>query len=741
MWRKIKNHIWRWRSVLIVTPSTTAMVIGLRFAGLLQSLELGALDQFFLWQVPEPVDERIVIVEINEKDVQKYNWPISDAKLAELLSAIKQQQPRVIGLDIYRDLPIEPGQKELVKLFESTPNLIAIQKIAGNSKDYNVNPPSKLNKLGQVAANNFILDADGRIRRNLLSLEDNNGETIYALAVRLALDYLKAENIYLEVVNPDSGEIKLGKATFLPFKENDGGYMRPTMGGYLTLANFRNFKKGFLTVSIADILEGRRSKNLFRDRVVLIGVTAESIPDYFYTSRSGGFLSQYAKKFSGVSIHADVTSQIISAAIDDRQQIRVWSESKEWLWILALSFLGAACTWIPRYQQQPQKLPFTSISISMLAFAIVSGSYISLLQGLWIPVVPGLMALFGSTGIVTIHIARSTSNLRKTFGRYLTDEVVANLLETPEGLKLGGEKRIVTLLISDLRGFSAFSEKISPETVVEVMNLYLEAMTDVVNKYKGTINDFMGDGIFIIFGAPVEREDDPTRAIACALAMQLEMENFNQKLAKMNLSPLGMGIGMHTGEVFAGNIGSQQRAKYTVMGSNVNLASRIESYTVGGQILASENTIKVVTDTLRIDGEMQVQAKGIKEPINIYDIGGISGKYNFSLAAKAENMRTLIEEIPVSFKIVEGKHLLAEVFYGSIVKLSTTDAEFHSKQPIQIFSNIQINFLDEDASLKDITEVYAKVIKILDEHQTKFYAHFTSVPKNFELFVNRQESI
>src|SRR6476469_5808100 len=161
----------------------------------------------------------------------------------------------------------------------------------------------------------------------------------------------------------------------------------------------------------------------------------------------------------------------------------------------------------------------------------------------------------------------------------LTDEVVANLLETPQGLELGGEKRKVTIIMSDLRGFSALSERVSSETAVDVINFYLEVMTETINQYQGRINDIMGDGLLVMFGAPIAREDDARRAIACSITMQLAMDRVNQHNQQMNLASLEMGIGINTGEVLVGNIGSKKRAKYTVMGSPVNLASRIESYT------------------------------------------------------------------------------------------------------------------------------------------------------------------
>jgi adenylate cyclase len=729
MWANLGKRIWQWRGVLVTAPSIATLLIGLRCIGLLQPLELVTLDQFFQLRPQEAVDSRIAIVEVNENDVRKVKWPISDAKFAELLSLIKQQKPRVIGLDIYRDLPVEPGHKELVKVFQTTPNLIGIEKAVGNGSGSTVNPPPALKELGQVAANDFILDADGSLRRNLLSIQDNNGETILGLGAMLAVSYLEAQGITPSFVGADQKVIQLGKAVFQPFEANDGGYVDADVGGYQILGNFRNLRQGFRKISMTDVLEGRIPANFLRDRIVLIGVTAESYQDLFLTSYSSNLSRKNALKSSGVTLHADVASQFLSAALDGRSQIKVWSEPLEWLWIFTWSFVGAALIWAQRFSKVAWKIvPFTTASLALLGIILVGGSYLAFLSGWWIPVVPGFIALMWSAITITTYIARSSTMMRQTFGRYLTDEVVNSLLETPQGLKLGGEKRNVTLLMSDLRGFSAISERVSPEKAVEIINLYLGIMTDVINNYNGTINEFIGDGIFVMFGAPIQREDDPQRAIACAIAMQLAMNDINNKLAEMNLLPLEMGIGVHTGEVLAGNIGSQQRAKYTVMGSNVNLASRIESYSVGGQVLVSKITYNLVSSSVRINRQMEVNLKGIQESIKIYEIGGIGGEFNIYLPEEKQDLTPLERQIPVQFKMVEGKHLTVESFQGSLIKLSNTTAEMRSPHPLRLLSNLQISILAGNKRVGGLGDIYAKVVEILDENETLAIVHFTALP-------------
>ncbi|HEY9653068.1 MAG TPA: CHASE2 domain-containing protein, partial [Coleofasciculaceae cyanobacterium] len=467
MWAKLRHQLWQWRGVLIAAPSVAGLVIGLRWAGWLQGLELIALDQLFQVRPNEPMDSRVVIVEINEADIQKVGqWPISDEKLAQLLTILKQQKPRAIGLDLYRDLPVEPGHQELVNVFKSTPNLIGIQKVVENNPGF-VSPPSILKELGQVGANDLLTDSDGKVRRSLFSLKDKSGETIPSLGTLLALIYLETEGITLQEIDASKQKYRLGKAIFTPFDRNDGGYVRADVGGYQIVSNFRNLRQGFPPISMTDVLEGRIPTDLMRDRIVLIGLTGESVRDDFYTPYNHGLVGQLARSFAGVELHADLASQIVSAALEGRPLIKVWSEPVEWLWIFSWSVVGATLSWVQRYHNGvTQRFLLKAGSIVLVGGSLIGGSYLAFVQGLWIPLVPGVLGLAGSAIAITFYVAHTATRMRQTFGRYLTDEVVTSLLETPDGLQVGSEKRKVTILMSDLRGFSALSERIPAETAV-----------------------------------------------------------------------------------------------------------------------------------------------------------------------------------------------------------------------------------------------------------------------------------
>jgi class 3 adenylate cyclase len=324
--------------------------------------------------------------------------------------------------------------------------------------------------------------------------------------------------------------------------------------------------------------------------------------------------------------------------------------------------------------------------------------------------------------------------IRKTFGRYLSEEVVSSLLETPHGLSLGGEKRVVSILMSDLRGFSSLCEQLTPEQVVRMLNNYLGTMADIISKYQGTIDEFIGDAILALFGAPVQREDDALRATACAVAMQRAMEEVNEWNRREGLPDIEMGIAVNTGEVVVGNLGSQKRTKYGVIGSHVNLAARIESYTVGGQVLISAGTRNFAGERLVVGEQMLVDAKGFKSPITVYDLRGVEGEHAIYLPQKQDTLRALVPEIPLRFRVLEGKHVAKEQLEGQMVRLSQSGAEVRVAAALQPLSNIWIHLTGLNG-VQIPGDLYAKVMEPSKQAADSYLICFTSVPPEVKSFL------
>ncbi len=736
----LKKTLWQWRGVAIA-PAVAGVIVGLRALGLLQPLELAALDQFFRWRPLGAVDDRMVVVGINETDIQTIKqWPLSDRLLAKALTKIKQQHPVVIGLDLYRDFPVEPGHQDLVQVFKTTPNLIGIRKVVGDRLGVAINPPPILAQLHQVATNDLVIDYDGKIRRNLLTVADPSApsELVPTLGAMTALIYLNTKGISLEVLDADNSEMRLGLMTLTALQTNDGGYVGADVGGYQTIANFRGLHAGFHTVSLMDVLNERIPKDLFRDRIVMIGVVAESAADFFSTALTNG-QDPNNPRTAGVFIHTDVASQLLAMALDDYPLIRVWPKWMEGVWILAWALVGSGVCWLNRYRNTTDaswahplaKLPLTFGGLVVVSLGLVGGSYSALLSGWWLPMVPSVLGLTGAAIATTAYTARSLANMRNLFSRYLTDAVVTNLLERPGGFDLGGERVQVTILMSDLRGFSAISEQLSTEKAVILIDAYLATITEVINQYQGTINEFIGDGVMVMFGAPIQAEDDAQRAVACAIAMQLAMVEVNQRHHQLGLPPLEMGIGINTGEVFAGNIGSSKRAKYTIIGSPVNLASRIESYTVGGQVLISQATYDQVAADLRIDDQLVVHLKGMRQPTRIYQVGAIGHPFHLALPVPVVAMVLLKRPITVEYWVIVDKQLDGVGFPGQLVQVSASGAVLRSPYTLERLSNIRIALLTGGEKTIGLGDLYAKVMArspTEDPDSWSYSLRFTAIP-------------
>lgn len=638
MWKKLRQLTWEWRGVLLTVPSVTALAIALRGFGFFQLSELTALDRFFRWRPVEPIDPRIVIVQIDDSDIKKAGrWPISDGVLAELITKIKKQQPRAIGLDIYRDLTVEPGHQELVKVFESTSNLIGIEKVVGNAYGGSVPSSPTLKKLGRVAAADLLLDEDGKVRRALLSVKPNQGKTIYGLATRLALIYLESEGIQLQTINAKTGNIRLGKAIFTPLRKNDGGYAGVDVGGYQILFNYRSYscdrilKKCpiFQTVSMTDVLEDRIFSGLMQNKIILIGSTAESLKDRFFIPYSNSYLTAPF----GVEIHAHLISQILSAAIDGRPLIKVWDEPLEGMWIFLWSFVGGILGW-----------NFLRIRSKVVSILVTSGiltlvCYLAFLAGWWIPIVPPLLTLVGSGFGIIAYIAyvehEDREIVMKLFEQNVTPKIARAVWSSRHQLlkegRLIGQKMTATMLFTDLKGFTTITEQTDPETLMFWLNDYMNAMSETVLEHDGVVDKFIGDAIMAVFGVPFpsttpeEIAKDAISAVSCALEMAAKVRSLNEQWQAQKRPTVAMRVGIATGIVVAGSLGSRQRLNYTTIGDSVNVAARLESFDKSLEdsicrILIDEGTYQYIQGHFPTKFIGSVQLKGREQPVKVYQI-------------------------------------------------------------------------------------------------------------------------
>ncbi len=308
--------------------------------------------------------------------------------------------------------------------------------------------------------------------------------------------------------------------------------------------------------------------------------------------------------------------------------------------------------------------------------------------------------------------------IRDTFGRYLSKKVVDEILESPNGQEIGGQRKTVTIMMSDLRGFTSLSETIDPEDMVRLLNRYLERMSKVIMEYDGMIDEFIGDAILTVFGVPEKHDDDPLRAVACALAMQNALMELNNELIHEGYPALEMGIGINTGSVIVGNIGSEIRTKYGIVGTTVNIASRIESNTIGGQVLIGESTYRLVKEWVTSYSTQTVMMKGLKKPLVIYPVTAIGPPYDVKLAYQPAGKNGIEISLPFHCWKVEDKKIASESILGETIILNDNEITASIETHLEPLTDIKLIFdFCMDAHCFD--DIYAKVLSPEEQKDKK----------------------
>lgn len=401
----IKDEISIWRVAAIPGIALILIVIIARLSGSLQVLEWMLLDTFLSLRPSEPIDEEVVIVGINEEDIEKIGkYPIPDREIAKLIKNIQSYEPTVIGLDIFKNISIEPGGEELRQIFKESQNIIGIEKVLKPGK---IAPPPDLSqeKVGFV---DIIPDTDGKYRRYLLWTPnpENQQEDKFSLSLRLATTYLSTKNITIGNGNYDPNAIRFGTTELPRFYPNTGGYVETDDGGTQILMNFRNGKEKFRILSLHDIKNSQINKSLLKGKIVLIGITATSVRDFFNTSAISGL--ELNGNIHGVEYHAHATSQIINAAINERKLLKSWSNNWEYLWIIIWGF---APILIGRLTQS---VGLNLLAVGATSICLVGVGYTLLVYwGWWIPVAPGLIILLiNSVGLSAFTFYRHDQALK-----------------------------------------------------------------------------------------------------------------------------------------------------------------------------------------------------------------------------------------------------------------------------------------------------------------------------------------
>ncbi|MBD2005268.1 MULTISPECIES: CHASE2 domain-containing protein [Cyanophyceae] len=391
--------------VVLTSIVITGLVVGARALGMLQGQELGAFDQLIRLRPDEGPDKRVLLVEITEGDIQaEKGWPLSDETIARVLQKLDEYEPRAIGIDIIRDVPVKEGNADLLKVLKGSDRIITICQLS-DGKQAGFPPPPSIPP-EQVGFADFVKEPDGWVRRSLLvasppapkvplenaHLCSDPEEQLTSLDMSLALIYLQAEGIEAEPT-PD-GNLKIASTVFKSPDKNAGGYRNADMEGLQMLINYRSANEPANKVTLTDVLKGKVDPALVKDKVVLVGYTATSVNDDFNTPYSAS--QEGTQKMPGVTIHAQVVSQILSAVLDKRPLFWYWNEWGELFWIWGWSLAGGILAWRIRR-------PWLLGIAGGVAIVVLYGTcYVLFLQAGWIPLIPPALALVATAGGVLI---------------------------------------------------------------------------------------------------------------------------------------------------------------------------------------------------------------------------------------------------------------------------------------------------------------------------------------------------
>lgn len=452
----------------------------------------------------------------------------------------------------------------------------------------------------------------------------------------LASIYLAEEGIFLQPAPDNPNHMRLNKTTIIPLEKNDGGYHNTDAGGYQFLLDYKNTGAAFQAYRFSDLIANRVPPEDLRQRIVLIGVRAESVKDAFVTPLSSR--GSDSLLMSGIDLHGQTISQLIRFALNNASPMRIPQESAKNVWLLLWSLSGAVCG---LGSQSIRK--FILLLCSGIAILLLS-SYAAFSLHWWIPLVPPLAAYALAGSGVTVYLTRQERKdrtaLMQIFSQHVSREVAGMLWEQRERFLDNGRPRsedmTVTILFSDIRGFTGVSEKMSPAKLIDWLNEYMEAMAGIIMKYGGVIDSYAGDGIKADFGVPIPRrtlegiQSDAVNAVLCSLEMQQAVETLNAQLGASSLPEIGIRVGIFTGDAVGGLLGSSKRLKYTTIGDTVNIASRLESYDKGYsseslcRILIGESTLNHLGDRFQTVEVGAFMLKGKEQTTKIYQVLGKS---------------------------------------------------------------------------------------------------------------------
>ncbi|MBI3814632.1 MAG: adenylate/guanylate cyclase domain-containing protein [Nitrospinae bacterium] len=681
-------------------------------------MELKAYDLHFLSRgIIEPTNE-VIIVAIDEKSLDRFGrWPWPRTRIAELVDKLKEYEAKVVAFDIVFAEPdessginvirglkdrlkgkgreiistIETVEKEsdndlkLTSSLKNNPSVILgyffftspeeikhIKKGQGSgvkgqgyirSSRYtsvrNIEKgapvPELLNAVG--IQENIPAIADAAVDSGYFNIAPDADGTVRWLP--LAVKY--KDNFYphlsLSAVRKyfDSPPLILNAAGYGVDSINIGNLNIPTDERGRLLINYRGHQRTFPHYSFSDVVEGVVPAGLFKDRIVLVGATATGIYDMKVTP--------FGASFPGIEIHANVIDNILSQDFILRP---------DWVAVFDISILLLNGILLSIVIPKIKPVYTAIITIALICFYIILNNYIFNNWHLWLTEVYPVFSIILVSGGVTIFQfmteEKKKREIRKAFSHYVSPSLVNEIVKDPKKLILGGEEKRLTVLFSDIRGFTTVSETLKPDALVKLINDYLTPMTDIVLKNGGTIDKYMGDAIMAFWGAPIWQEDHQTRACRTALEMLKKLAELQVIWEKAGIPKFEIGVGISTGRVTVGNMGSDIRFDYTIMGDTVNLGSRLEGLNkeYGTFIIVPKYTYEDVKGDFIFRQLDWVKVKGKDRPIKIYELMGEN--------SNGSGLRGIAEKFESGLNsYMEREWDKAEVYFQDVIKIKPND--------------------------------------------------------------------
>jgi adenylate cyclase len=619
----------------LIILAVLAVVMLAHRQGHLQFLEFRAYD-FFLRRTPLlPSGDPIVVIELRETDIQNpdLDYPLTDQKLAEVLEKLETQQPRVIGVDFWRDLPVPRNATqlpELEKVFLTYSNIVGIYTLGG------IAPPKALSQFPERLGfnDNFKVDdsvekTTPKVRRSWLFVRGETGERLDSFPFRVACLYLKDEGIATDAIPSEPAPFKFGHGLIQPLTPDDGPYVNANTTDTQILLDYRH-PADFVRYSVSEVLAGKIPDGALHEKIVLIGINASSVFDERVTPLK--------PRHPGVDVQSLTILQLLRWALNGEKGLSYPGEWQENLWMLVWCLLGGLVGFKVR---SPWRF-VTAILLSMLLLAWTAEKSFAL--GCWIPLATPALAFLPAAGLVTSYVSfqehRNRNHLMQLFSNQVSPDIAQALWDQREAFLSGtrpkSQQLTATVLFTDLKGFSTTSEGMGPAELMDWLNEYMEVMARAVMDHQGVVEKYIGDAVMAVFGVPVPRTtpgqmaQDARNAVRCALAMAEQMRQLNVTWQERNLPVCSMRIGIHTGTLVAGSLGSSDRQEYTVIGDSVNTASRLESFEKDSsdpnlrddncRILISEATQLYLGDEFALVPVGAISLKGKSEKVTVYRV-------------------------------------------------------------------------------------------------------------------------